>query len=622
MKNNILITIILFSISCLSAQVNLSNLSNDQLDKIRLQAEQSEIKEANSDDNIELPKNSYSPSKVEIIPSAKNDDGEFFGYNFLKKPINFFDNIPTPKNFKLGSGDEIILSLWGETNSRESFILNKDGAIYYSNIGFINLSNKTVEDAEALLTEELSKIYSTLKDKKTKLNVELGKTKSINVYFTGQVNNPGINLIHPFSDIFSALVQSGGVNSNGSLRKVTLIRDGETLNIYDFYTFFLKGINNFSDDRLLDGDIIHIPPVEKRVEIQGAIVSPSLFELLPGESFSELLFYASGYTDNSGTTITVIQTTPKELRSSDDFAKQILNLKIDGELNNILINNGDIFIVNSITNVDSKAKVLGRVKRSGEFSISNNFSLKRLLDLAGGFEDPIFKQSINTSNISVLRKNQNSTYSDEFIVNYTDANNFIIKPNDLILVYRDSNYLYSKTYTIAGEVKSPGTYQLLKNFNIEDSISKAGGYTAFANKNFIIASIDSIQLNNSNFYTQVVENMEIIIPPFEKTLRVTGNVYNPGIIDISNGRFTVAKAIESSGGLRENSRRGKIIVTKINGTSYKPSFIQKRFKKLDFGDIVSIPAKEDELDVNQFINDISSTLANLLTIFVVIDRID
>lgn len=622
MKNNILITIILFSISCLSAQVNLSNLSNDQLDKIRLQAEQSEIKEANSDDNIELPQNSYSPSKVEIIPSAKNDDGEFFGYNFLEKPINFFDNIPTPKNFKLGSGDEIILSLWGETNSRESFILNKDGAIYYSNIGFINLSNKSVEDAEALLTEELSKIYSTLKDKKTKLNVELGKTKSINVYFTGQVNNPGINLIHPFSDIFSALVQSGGVNSNGSLRKVTLIRDGETLNIYDFYTFFLKGINNFSDDRLLDGDIIHIPPVEKRVEIQGAVVSPSLFELLPGESFSELLFYASGYTDNSGTTITVIQTTPKELRSSDDFAKQILNLKIDGELNNILINNGDIFIVNSITDVDSKAKVLGRVKRSGEFSISNNFSLKRLLDLAGGFEDPIFKQSINASNIVVIRKNQNSIYSDEFILNYTDANNFIIKPNDLILVYRDSNYLYSKTYTIDGEVKSPGTYQLLKNFNIEDSISKAGGYTAFANKNFIIASIDGVQLNNSNFSTEVVENMEIIIPPFEKTLRVTGNVYNPGIIDISNGRFTVEKAIESSGGLREHSRRDKIVVTKINGTSYKPSFIQKKFKKLDFGDTVSVPKKEDELDVNQFINDISSIIANLLTIFVVIDRMN
>ena len=622
MKNNILITIILFSISCLSAQVNLSNLSNDQLDKIRLQAEQSEIKEANSDDNIELPQNSYSPSKVEIIPSSKNDDEEFFGYNFLKKPINFFDNIPTPKNFKLGSGDEIILSLWGETNSRESFILNKDGAIYYSSIGFINLSNKSVEDAEALLTEELSKIYSTLKDKKTKLNVELGKTKSINVYFTGQVNNPGINLIHPFSDIFSALVQSGGVNSNGSLRKVTLIRDGETLNIYDFYTFFLKGINNFSDDRLLDGDIIHIPPVEKRVEIRGAVVSPSLFELLPGESFSELLFYSSGYTDNSGTTITVIQTTPKELRSSDDFAKQILNLKIDEELNNILINNGDIFIVNSITNVDSKAKVLGRVKRSGEFSISNNFSLKRLLDLAGGFEDPIFKQSINTSNIVVIRKNQNTTFSDEFIVNYTDANNFIIKPNDLILVYRDSNYLYSKTYTIDGEVKSPGTYQLLNNFNIEDSISKAGGYTAFANKNSIIASIDGIQLNNSNLSTEVVENMEIIIPPLEKTIRVTGNVYNPGIIDISAGRLTVAKAIESSGGLKENSRRGKIIVTKVNGTSYKPSFIQKRFKKLDFGDTVSIPAKEDELDVNQFINDLSSTLANLLTIFVVIDRIE
>ena len=94
-----------------------------------------------------------------------------------KRDINFFDNIPTPSNFKLGPGDEIILSLWGETNSRENFIINKEGLIYYQNIGFINLSNKTIEQAELLLTNELSAIYSTLKEKNnsTNLKIELGK---------------------------------------------------------------------------------------------------------------------------------------------------------------------------------------------------------------------------------------------------------------------------------------------------------------------------------------------------------------------------------------------------------------------------------------------------------------
>jgi hypothetical protein len=71
------------------------------------------------------------------------------------------------------------LSLWGETNLRERFNINKDGMIYYSNIGFINLSNKTLKEAELLLIEELSKIYSTLKDKNnsTKLMLELRTVK-------------------------------------------------------------------------------------------------------------------------------------------------------------------------------------------------------------------------------------------------------------------------------------------------------------------------------------------------------------------------------------------------------------------------------------------------------------
>ncbi len=621
MKNNILITIILFSISCLSAQVNLSNLSNDQLDAIRSQV-QNQTKEANSNDKIELPQDVYSQSKVEIKPSKKPIDNSLFGYDFLRGPISFFDNIPTPKNFKLGSGDEIILSLWGETNSRESFILNKDGAIYYSNIGFINLSNKNIEDTEELLTQKLSKIYSTLKDGKTKLVVELGKTKSINIYFTGQVNKPGINLIHPFSDIFSALVQSGGINSNGSLRKVTLIRDGKTHRIYDFYTFFLNGLNNFSNDRLLDGDIIHIPPVEKRVEIRGSVLSPSSFELLPNESFSDLLFFASGFTKNSGTTITLIQTTPKELRISDDFAKKTLNLNIDEDLDNITLNNGDIFIVNSITNVDSKVTVNGRVKNPGEFLISEKFSLKSLLELAGGFEDPIFKESIDTSKIVILRKSVDNIYNDEFIIDYNDSNNFILKPNDTVLVYSNVNYLFSKKYKISGEVKRPGTYQVTNNFTIKDAINKAGGLTEFANEKFVTTNFNGSTIINADFSSQVFDNMEINVPTLNKVLQVQGNIYNPGVIDISKKRYTVASAIEASGGFKEETRKRGIIVTKINGVSYKPTFLQKQVKKLDYGDTIFVPKKEESLELNQFFSDLSTTLANLLTIFVVIDRVN
>ena len=197
---NTLITFLFFSnIFAQFSERDINRLNNSQLDSLKdaLQSTQE------SDDSV-LPENKITTEidKISIEPldlqkeKLDEEDSEYFGYNYFKKNINFFDNIPTPSDFKLGPGDEIILSLWGETNLRESFTINKDGAIYYSDIGFINLSNKNIKEAQSLLVKELARIYSTLnnQDNPTELMLEIGQLKSINVYFSGHIENPGMKM--------------------------------------------------------------------------------------------------------------------------------------------------------------------------------------------------------------------------------------------------------------------------------------------------------------------------------------------------------------------------------------------------------------------------------------------
>ena len=125
---------------------------------------------------------------------------------FLKEDISF-DNLPTPSNYLLVQEMKYLFLCGAKQFKRKIILINKDGMIFYENIGFISLSNLTLTEVKNVLVEKLSNVFSTLQstDNPTDLSVELGKLKSINIYVTGQVNNPRINLIHLFQTYLQLL---------------------------------------------------------------------------------------------------------------------------------------------------------------------------------------------------------------------------------------------------------------------------------------------------------------------------------------------------------------------------------------------------------------------------------
>ena len=621
---------------------DLNRLTNSQLDEIR---EELSIQNPTMDSALES-ENSINQESIEIEIEQKDSENlsSFFGYDYFNKQINFFDNIPTPVDFKLGAGDEIILSLWGEKNSREKFILNKDGMIYYQNIGFINLSGKTLNEAENLLSSELSRIYSTLNssNNSTQLMLELGKIKSVNVYFSGQINSPGINLIHPFSDIFSALVQAGGVKDSGSLRRVQVIRNSEIISIVDFYSFFLNGMNSFSNIRILDGDVIHVPVVTNRAEIKGEIVNPGFYELLESDLLSNLINYAGGLSSLASDKVVINDIIPMDKRDSDDIARSGRLIYLS-QTDKIKIYNGSVVDLIPIAKNDTSVSVFGRVTRPGTYpvNLSDNqnkeggTTLKKVLDVAGGFEDPIFRKTINDE-IVILRLDENQFYGKEFRVNYLDANSFKVEVNDKIFVYELPQYNNSFTYTIKGEVNSPGTYPLKEGLSLSQAIKSAGGITEIGSINSVsvtknLLSIDSdgnefnkVELvSNIDLDFQIADQNIITILPKTNVIRVEGNVYNPGFIAHQSGNgMTMSRAIELAGGYKPNSLIKRAYVVRANGEIDKANIFRGRTKRVFPGDSIFVPENPDpdKFDITTFIADLSSTLANIAAILVIVDN--
>lgn len=621
-------------------------LSNAELDLIKDQLRDKTLSDVNNEELLSGNATEGIESEEIFIPNnlISTSDINFFGYSYFKKDLNFYDNIPTPSDFKLGPGDEIVLSLWGEANSRERFTINKEGLIYYENIGFINISNKTLEEAESILIDELSRIYSTLKNSggSTNLMLELGKLKSVNVYFSGETKNPGINLVHPFSDIFTAISQVG-IKETGSLRNIELIRNNEVYAKFDFYTFFINGKNNFSNIRILDGDIIHIPVVSKRVRIDGEIARPTSYELVETDSFLNLVKYAGGLNAAASNKAIIKDIIPLENRISDDIARA--SFLVDISLSsNVILNNGASVNILPISDNDTDVTIVGRVVLPGkypafkmidlskEIRIKEKNNLKSVLDLAGGFQDPVFRKTID-ERIIVMRLDETQFYGKEFVVNYADADKFLLEINDNIFVYENPNYLNELTFSLNGEINKPGTYPFKGGLKLSDAIQMAGGInergsitSLTVSKNF--KRID--EFGNEVESTEIVSDIDldweisdgdvITVLPKSNVIKVDGNVYNPGLIGYSGDkRMSIKKAIELAGGYKPNSLKKRAYIVRANGKIEKARFGAKRVFP---GDSIFVPVDPDpvEFNINTYVSDLTTILANIATIFIIIDR--
>lgn len=223
-----------------------------------------------------------------------------FGHNIFTNPNLTFEpntNMATPIDYRLGPGDEVIIDVWGasETTIRET--ISPEGSILVSNLGPVYLSGKTVKEANEYLKDEFTKIYSGVSGDvpNTQVKLTLGEIRSIQVNVMGEVAVPGTYTLSSFASVFHALYRAGGVNEIGSLRSIRVVREGSVIADLDVYDFILEG--KMKDDiRLQDGDVILVQPYQLLVEVQGKVKRPMFYELKPGETASLLLDYAGGFT--------------------------------------------------------------------------------------------------------------------------------------------------------------------------------------------------------------------------------------------------------------------------------------------------------------------------------------
>ena len=162
-----------------------------------------------------------------------------FGSNFFDVMQTSFMPINEPNldsSYILDFGDVLEIQLIGQKDMIESFSINRDGSINLPDIGKLNLSGLSLNDASNLIKAKVNSAYIG-----TEAYISLKNIRDINVLIVGNAYNPGIYTLNGNSNMLHAISMAGGINDIGSYRNINLLRSGKIIDTLDIYEVLVFG---------------------------------------------------------------------------------------------------------------------------------------------------------------------------------------------------------------------------------------------------------------------------------------------------------------------------------------------------------------------------------------------
>lgn len=537
---------------------------------------------------------------------------------------NFEPNLKlaTPLNYVLGPDDELLVTVYGVQEYNGELLVSDEGNINVPNVGQVRVAGLTIEAAtQKLKTVMGNSVYPYLKNGGSKLSVTLNKIRSIKVTVIG-ANQPANYTLSSLSSVFNALYVAGGPNEFGSFREIELVRNNKVERKIDLYRMLLKG-DQSDNVGLKDNDVIRIPAYKKRVELQGQVKRPGIFEVLPGESFQDVLEFASGFTDTAYTAVVkVFQNSDRERKVKDVLAAEYPKYQPES---------GDVFIVSKILNrFQNRVKINGAVFRPDVYELTNGLTVGELIRKADGLKEDAYTGRGQILRLQDDLRRSILSFDVRKALSGDAVHNLQLKREDEILISSVLDLRDSFKVTIQGEIRMPGEYDFVENLSLKDIILQAGGFTDAAYKSIEIARLikrDSIALTDNRassiINTEVDGDLSIAaasvgIMPYDvitvrrkagytlpETVVISGQVQYPGPYALSNRSEKVSDFLKRSGGytpdanpagafikryLTEEEKRKKEAAKEIQkNISYKDT---STLKGLDEGlkkDFVRIP---------------------------------
>ena len=401
--------------------------------------------------------------------------GTVFGREiFSNKNLSFEPNlnVPTPKGYVLSAGDELLINVWGDSELNLKLKVSPEGTILIPNLGPVSVSGLTIETAENRIRQELGRIMSTLSGDtdgaNTFVSVSLSQIRSIKVNIVGEVVAPGTYTLPSFATLFNALYAAGGVNEIGSLRGIKVYRNSKEVAKLDVYDYLLNGKYN-TNIRLEENDMVIVSPYDQLAVVQGKVKRNRIFELKKGETLSQLLNMAGGFTGDAY---------KKDVRVKRKAGSryQIATVTED-KYPTFAMMDGDSLLVDSVIPFyENRLTVTGAVWRPGEYELNGAVhTVRQLVDQAAGLKGDEFAGRAQITRLNPDFTTTVIAVDIRGILNGT-APDMELKPEDQLSIPSLFDLREPYTIKVSGAVNYIDTVLPYRNnLTVEDAIMMAGG---------------------------------------------------------------------------------------------------------------------------------------------------
>ncbi len=383
------------------------------------------------------------------------------------------NEVKPPSSYVLGVGDEVAVSIWGQSQFNETYTVADDGYISPQRMPRIYLKGLPLSRARVVVRNYFARFY---RFEPNQFSLHVNAARNINVSIFGEVKHYGSFTIPATYTAFNALMLAGGPTDIGSVRKIRLIRNGKE-KILDVYKW-MQNQSAEADQYLENNDIIQVPVTVRTVQITGAVQRPMRYELIEGEELKKLIEFAGGLSDNAVTKTLQVQRIEKD--------KIIF---IDVPYADLLKNGGDFALKKgdevTVFELKSKAEeyvsVNGAVRAEAYLKYTSGMRISDLLrkidlDPDANLENAFLKRRNPDESINLFRINLRN------ILNDLKEEDLFLKPKDELTIYKQAVYKDKSYVHINGATRLPGKIELdpAGTLRVKDLVLLSGGLTTDA----------------------------------------------------------------------------------------------------------------------------------------------